>query len=175
MAFDWKSLVQTVAPTLSRALGGPLASTAVSVISLALLGKPDGTTTEMDAAIKAADSEVLIKIKKAEQDFILKMKEMDIEIGKINAADRDSARKLELETHDPTTKWLAIGYTVGYFLIMGAIIIGVPKVEVGLKDTFNTLLGILSAAQMGIIQYYFGSSSGSAHKSAIMADVINKK
>ena len=46
-----KSIIQTVAPTIGTAVGGPLGGMAVKAISEALLGKPDGTPDEVSKAI----------------------------------------------------------------------------------------------------------------------------
>lgn len=48
--FDWKAIVKTVAPALGTALGGPLAGTAVKVLSEALLGHSDGKEEEIARA-----------------------------------------------------------------------------------------------------------------------------
>jgi len=52
MAFNWKSILGTVAPGLATALGGPLAGMAVQAVSNAVLGKQDGSDDEIAAAIK---------------------------------------------------------------------------------------------------------------------------
>ena len=81
MEFDWKSIVKTVAPILATALGGPLAGAATSAISQALLGKKDGTETEIATILQTASPETLLALKKANQDFEVKMKELDMVNG----------------------------------------------------------------------------------------------
>lgn len=51
------------------------------------------------------------------------------------------------------TEWIAIFYTIGYFAMVGVIMLW-PNVN----EPPSSLLGIMSAAQLAIIQYYFGAS-----------------
>ncbi|HBR17275.1 MAG: hypothetical protein A3G39_01790 [Deltaproteobacteria bacterium RIFCSPLOWO2_12_FULL_43_16] len=172
---DWKSIVGSVAPTIATALGGPLAGMAVNAISEAVLGKPNASETEVAEGIsKANNPEMLLRLKEAEQAFAAKMKELDIDIEKIAAEDRASARQREAAVRDKTPTILAYGYTVGYFAVLFLLWKYPLDPASGIKDLFNILLGILSAAQMAIITYYFGSSSGSAKKSEMIENLLKK-
>lgn len=170
---DWKSIVGSVAPTIATALGGPLAGMAVSAISQAVLGKPDASEAEIaDALAKSNNPDILLKLKTAEQEFAAKMKQLDIDLEKIAADDRVSARQREVAVKDTTPRNLAYLYTGGYFVMMAALFkFGVPEES---RDLLNTLIGILSAAEVGIITYYFGSSAGSAKKSEMMDKLLKK-
>lgn len=168
---DWKSIIGSVAPTIATALGGPLAGMAVSAVSKAVLDKPDASEAEIkDALAKSNDPEMLLKLKTAEQEFAAKMKQLDIDLEKIAADDRASARQREIAVKDSTPRNLAYLYTGGYFVMIGALFkFGIPEAS---KDLLNTLIGILSAAEVGIITYYFGSSAGSAKKSETMERIL---
>ena len=173
---DWKSIVGSVAPTIATALGGPLAGMAVSAVSQAVLGKPDASETDVASAIaKEKDPQILVKLKEAEFAFAAKMTELDIDIEKISAEDRASARAREIAVRDKTPRNLAYFYTIGYFVILALIVCQGDKIPENVKDLINILLGILSAAQMGIVTYYFGSSSGSAKKSEMLDLQLQKK
>ena len=173
---DWKSIVGSVAPTIATALGGPLAGMAVSAISQALLGKPDASETDVANAIaKATNPETLTKLKEAENSFAATMKELDINLEKISAEDRANARAREIAVKDKTPRNLAYGYTIGYFIVLGLIIYQGKQIDDHVKDLVNILLGILSGAQVGIISYYFGSSSGSARKSEMLDSQLKKQ
>jgi len=74
------NLVRTVAPSIASAVGGPLAGMATRAISDALLGKPDGTEQELAEAAAKATPEQLLALKQAEQDFAIKMRELDIDL-----------------------------------------------------------------------------------------------
>jgi hypothetical protein len=109
------NLVKTVAPSIATAVGGPLAGMATKMISEALLGKPDGTEDELLQAAKNATPEQLLALKKAEQDFAIKMRELDIDLERISNEDRNSARNREIKTKDLTPRFLAAAVTFGFF------------------------------------------------------------
>ena len=160
-------LVRTVAPSIASAVGGPLAGMATKAISEALLGKPDGTEQELLQAVDRATPEQLLALKKAEQEFAVQMRELDIDLERISMADRDSARSREVQTKDWTPKVLAGLITVGYF---GALFYmlrnGLP--QHGGSEAMLVMLGTLGTAWGGVVAYYFGSSAGSRAKDELM-------
>ena len=157
------SIVRTVAPTIASAVGGPLAGMAVRTISDALLGKPDGTEEELAQAALGATPEQLLALKKAEQDFIVQMRELDIDLERIGNQDRDSARNREIKLKDVTPKVLAAIITVGYFgVLFWMLNYGLPNN--GGSEAMLVMLGTLGTAWGGIVAYYFGSSAGSRDK-----------
>lgn len=166
------NLVKTVAPSLATAVGGPLAGMATRAISDALLGKPDGTEDELiDAAAKASPDQ-LLALKKAEQDFAVRMRELEIDLQRIDAADRNSAREREVKTGDWTPKALAGAVTVGFFGVLGYMIAyGLPSQG---GEALLVMLGTLGTAWGGIVSYYFGSSAGSKEKSEAMNRMVRK-
>ena len=162
------NLVRTVAPTIASAVGGPLAGMATRAISEALLGKPDGTETELAEAAARATPEQLLALKQAEQDFAVRMRELDIDLERIAQADRTSARDREVKTGDWTPRLLAASVTVGFFGVLGYMIqYGLPQQG---GEALLVMLGTLGTAWGAIVSYYFGSSAGSREKT----DAINK-
>jgi len=171
---EWKSIIGTVAPTLATALGGPLAGMAVNAVSQAVLGKPGASEAQVEQAIIGANNpEILLKLKQAEAAFATRMLELNIDLDNLTAADRDSARQREVTIKDWMPRVLAVLYTVAYFTAL-ALLWKYP-VQDKARDLLNTLFGILSAAQMAIIGYYFGSSAGSAKKSELMETMSMRK
>jgi len=169
MTFNWKQIVGTVAPTLATALGGPLAGAAASAVSQAILGKPTGTDTEIAEALAGTlTPDDLVKLKEAELNFKTQMRQLDIDLEKIAAGDRESARQREAAVRDETPRNLAYGYTFGYFAVLALIAFNGDAINAGVKDMINVLLGVLSAAEVGIITYYFGSSAESANKTDML-------
>jgi hypothetical protein len=161
------NLVRTVAPTIASAVGGPLAGMATRAISEALLGKPDGSEQELAEAAAKATPELLLALKQAENDFAIKMRELDIDLERIANEDRDSARNREVATKDWTPRILAGLITVGYF---GALFYmlrnGLP--QHGGSEAMLVMLGTLGTAWGGVVAYYFGSSAGSKAKDEAM-------
>ncbi len=166
---NWKEILGAIAPTIATALGGPLAGAAVGVLSKTLLGKENGTEEELAPLIQSANPEILLKIKEAEKELKLGLANAGIKLEEINALDRNSARDREIKVGDKTTKILAYAYTIGYFLIFAAIM--KTGVNPAMETIVMVLLGVLTAAQGQIMNYYFGSSSGSAQKNDLMANM----
>lgn len=167
MSADWKQIVGAVAPGLATVLGGPVAGMAVAALSKQLLGRSNGTTDEVAAAITAGGGEVLERIKAAEQAFELKARELNIDVERIHAADRDSARKREASTGDTLTpRSLAYLVTAGFFGVLGWLLYAGKPAEGG--DALLVMLGALAGAWASVIAYYFGSSAGSAAKTQLL-------
>ena len=167
------NLVRTVAPSIASAVGGPLAGMATKAISEALLGKPDGSEAELMQAAAKATPEQLLALKKAEQEFEVQMRELDIDLERIANADRDSARNREIKTKDLTPKILAGFVTAGYFGVLFYMLRnGLP--QHGGSEAMLVMLGTLGTAWGGIMAYYFGSSAGSKEKTDAMNRMVLK-
>lgn len=163
---DWKALVSTVAPTIGTALGGPLGGLAVKAIGEAL-GLDSATEASVAAAIKGATPDDLLKVKQADQAFQTRMMELGVDLEKIAAADRDSARKLVLGG-DQTARNLAY-LIVGAFVAMCfAVLYDKAKVDSVLA---GTIIGYLSAKAEQVASFYFGSSQGSVKSAQALRDI----
>jgi hypothetical protein len=167
------NLVRTVAPSIASAVGGPLAGMATKAISEALLGKPDASEAELVQAAAKATPEQLLALKKAEQEFEVQMRELDIDLERIANADRDSARNREIKTKDLTPKILAGFITAGYFGVLFYMLRnGLP--QHGGSEAMLVMLGTLGTAWGGVVAYYFGSSAGSKEKTDAMNRMAQK-
>jgi hypothetical protein len=91
MKFDAiKGLIGTLAPTIGKALGGPLGGAAAQTIASVLGCKTDEKS--ITTAIQAATPEQLAEIKKAEFNFQARMKELDVDVFKLETDDIQNAR-----------------------------------------------------------------------------------
>jgi hypothetical protein len=160
-------LLAQVAPSIATALGGPLAGVAVKTLSSALFGHEDGTEEQVAEAIANASPEQLSAIKKIDADFKVRMKELDIDLERIAAGDRDSARQMNMANKDWTPKVLAFAITFGFFgALIFILIFGVPKTGM---EVILMMLGSLSTSWTGVVQFYYGSSAGSKQKNDMLA------
>lgn len=163
-------LVRTVAPSIASAVGGPLAGMATRAISEALLGKPDGSEEELQVAASKATPEQLLALKQAENEFAVKMRELDIDLERISSQDRNSAREREVKTGDWMPRVLAFIVVGGFMFTVFLVLMGYVE---GMKDplmatTVGTLIGFVSAKCEQVVAYYFGSSAGSKAKDDLM-------
>ena len=168
--FDWKSIVKTVAPVLGTAIGGPFGGMATKAITSALLGPDEASTgPALEAKLSAAiqnDPDALLKLKKADQDFDTRMKELDVDILQIDADDRASARTAQNTNKTWIVPILASVTTISFFLMVAWILAG----EVTLDSTLlGIIIGTVGTKAEQVYNFYFGSSSGSKDKTAALS------
>lgn len=169
---NWKKIVASVAPGIATALGGPLAGVAVGTLGKALLGDEAAGEDAVERAVLSANPEALAKIKQAELDFRAEMKRLDIDLEQLHQADRDSARKREIAVGGYANPILAGVVIAGFFITVGYVLTGKAQVESALA---GALVGYVSAKAEQVISYYFGSSSGSKDKTAIMGRAFGQR
>lgn len=162
---DWKSLVRNVAPTLGAALGGPFAGAATKFLADKFLGNPDATENEIADFVTTASPEKLVELRKLDNDFKIRMRELDVDVFKLEVSDRVSARDLAKTDMRPHIALSGV-YTTGYFVMVYLFMTGEVSIDPGLKTEFSIVLGVMTAAQTMIMQFWFGSSSGSKVKDA---------
>lgn len=160
---DWKSLVASVAPVLGTALGGPFGGMAAKFLSKALTGKEDAPEAVLEEMVTNANPDLLFKIKQLDKDFKLELKRIGLEESKLVVEDRKDARKLFSVDKRPQIILSGV-FILGYFALVYVLISGgldVPTQQTGL---ISTLIGVLTAGVANIMQFWFGSSSGSKDK-----------
>ena len=159
-------LLGQIAPTIATAIGGPVAGMAVKALAGALGLSQDSSSDEVQEALMNATPEQLAAVKKIDADFKVQMKELDIDLERIAAGDRDSARNMQMQTNDWIPRAMAIMVTFGFFGILTWLLTkGVPPTG---SETLIYMLGALGTAWTGIVQFYFGSSAGSKAKTDAM-------
>lgn len=168
---NWKGLIGVVAPTLARALGGPvgaIAGTAIKVLSTALGVEPNEDALE--AKLTSLSSEELLALKQADQKFALEMKRLEIDVARLDAEDRASARDMQKTTRSWVPATLAI---VIHFLLAGMIVAlfthTVPEPN---RTAFDILLGIVGTGTASVWGFYFGSSQSSRQKDEALGHAI---
>lgn len=164
--FDWKETLGAVAPALATALGGPLAGAAVKAVSVAVLGKENASEKEIEAVVATQSPDILLQLRRADQDFKLQMEKLGVDLEQVHQKDRESARAREIALKDHTPAVLAYGVTLGFFATLWYCFVhGMPS-EGG--EALLIMLGSLGTAWSGIIAYYYGSSAGSARKDTLL-------
>ncbi|MBK8508963.1 MAG: hypothetical protein IPL51_10030 [Candidatus Competibacteraceae bacterium] len=172
MKTDWKAILGAVAPALATALGGPLAGTAAQILGASLLNRPEATEGEIAEVVASGDPGILARLKEIDAGFKTRMQELGIDLERINAADRASARDRETKLQDWTPRVLATLVTVGFFGTLAWIVSkGLPAEG---KEAVLIMLGALGTAWTQIVAYYYGSSAGSAEKNQLIARLGEK-
>ena len=163
---DWKSVLKGIMPIASKVIGtaNPLAGFALKKASEALLGKSDGTEEEVEIALKNATPGQIAAMKKADQDFKIQLDNNKIKLEEINAKDRDSARKRQIDMKDWTPNILAIAILFVFYEVLMLLVSGEMKIAEGMKDIAIYLFGALTTIVVQVCNYFFGSSKGSKDK-----------
>lgn len=165
MSLDW---LKALAPTLATVLGGPVAGLAVEAIGSAF-DWSDATKEKVEATLRSGQltSEQLAAVQQAEIALKSRLAELGIDIEKIHAADRDSARRMQTEAKSFVPGFLAFLVTVGFFGILIGMMSGGLKVAD--NNALLILLGALASSWGAIVNFYYGSSKSSEDKTFIMA------
>ena len=147
------NIVGSVAPTLGAALGGPLGGMAGDVISKVL--GVENNPASLEKAIQNATPEQLMEIKKAEIEFEAKMKELDVDIYKIEAEEKKDARKHF--SKDWTARIIGIAMVGGFLGYIFLVTLQPP--EQNSEALINLVLGYLGGLASAVISFYFGASN----------------
>jgi hypothetical protein len=148
-----KRVVGSVAPGIGQALGGPLGGMAMGVVAKALGCEPDERSVER--AIQAATPEQLLELKKAEKEFEVKMKELDVDLFALSTADVQDARKSF--AGDWTPKLLGALCLLGFFAYIFLVTINPPN-DMS-DDIVMLILGYMSGIASAVVSFYFGASN----------------
>ena len=156
-----------LAPTAATLLGGPLAGLAVNMIGDAL-GLKDATKETIMEVVQSGTMtpEQVAAVKTAEANLKIKLKELDIRLEEIHAADRDSARRMQIQNRSWIPAVLSVLTVGGFFYLLYGAAIGAFKLEG--SDIMMLLLGVLARETAGVYAYWLGSSSGSAQKTELL-------
>lgn len=155
------SILRAVAPVLADLLPGPLGGAVGKVIAEAI-GKPGATEAEIEKTLVDADPELLLKLKAAENDFILRMKEKGVDLEKIAADDRANARAMQVQTRAKSPAVLATVLMGGFFITFGLLFCVEPPT--GSKEAIMLMVGALIARSGTVVDFFFGSSTSSHTK-----------
>ena len=166
MGFDWKSTLSKVAPMVGAAVGGPFGGMAASAALSLLDIEPEKGNEEaqLEMAMMSMSPEQAAKLQMAEKNWKKTMKELDLKVEDLHAKDRVSARDLAVKTSIMPQVILSGLYTAGYFAVLYLFLNGDVSVDDSMKAEFNLILGVLTAGQVQIMNFWFGSSSGSKNK-----------
>lgn len=147
------NIVGSVAPTLGTALGGPLGGMAGDVISKVL--GVENNPASLEKAIATATPEQLLEIKKAEKDFEAKMKQLDVDIYKLEAEEKKDARRHF--SKDWTARIIGIAMVGGFLGYIFLVTLQPP--EQNSEALINLVLGYLGGLASAVISFYFGASN----------------
>ena len=146
------NIVGSVAPKLATTLGGPLAGMAVSTIADALGCEPSRDAVEQRLQNPTPDD--LLKLKKAEQDYAVRMKELEIDETRLGFEDTQDARSKF--SRDWTAR--SIGLLIVLSFIGYIMLVTLQPPEANDAALVNLVLGYLGGLASSVCAFYFGAS-----------------
>ena len=153
-----------IAPGIATALGGPLAGIAVSAISKALGIDEKEVQKTIESGKLSADQ--LASLKQAEIELQAKAQELGLNFEKLSVDDRKSAREMQISTKSLVPALLSILVVTVWGLIQYFLLTHVIAQE--MRELVARILGTLDAALLLVLNFYFGSSSGSQSKDDLL-------
>ena len=159
--------LKSITPLLATALTGPLGGAAAAFIA-DKLGVEEKTIEAVSEVLNSGkmSAEQVANLKLAEIEFQKFLESNKIDLAKLDVEDRSSARAREMAVRDWIPGVMAVLLTAGFFGVLAYLIqFGTP--ERG-GDALLVLLGSLGTGFTSVLAYYFGSSSGSSQKNAII-------
>ncbi len=161
------NILKGIAPTLATAVAGPLGGAAVTA-----LASKFGVSDSIDAVAKAIAGD---------PQAAEKLQELELEYAKLDAQDRDSARKAyaTVATSENATKLeklvvpvLALGVVGLAFSLIGILMfVDTPNDQ---QQLVIFALGFITSAAGQVLSFYFGSSQGSKDKTEDMKGMVKK-
>ena len=160
------SWLKTLAPMIGTALGGPLGGAAAAFIAdkLGLEAKTVEAVSEVLNSGKLS-AEQISGIKLAEIEFQRFLEQNKIDLAKMDLDNTKDARLMQRETRSQYPAVLSTFVTLGFFGILLSMLV----MEYRPTDSLLIMLGALGAAFGAVVNFWLGSSNGSAIKSGLLA------
>lgn len=167
---SWQNTIKKFAPTVASALLGPMGGIAVEALG-SLLGVSNATADTIAEVIQTGrlTPEQIGKIKELELQYQENERERGFKYAELAFKDRDSARTANVQ--GGTAKMLfcmsivlllaTLGCEIG--VLFGGIPTNASPLVVG------RVLGLMDSVALMVLAYHYGSSSGSADKTALLA------
>lgn len=169
---NWKKTLAAVAPTVATALGGPMGG---MVANMALTGlgidAAEGEDPErlLQKAVQSANPETMAQLKRIDADVTIRLEELGVDLERIRAEDRKGAREMADKTGIWPQVTLSLIYVGGFVGILYLLFMSSLELSDMQWNAAMYLLGILSAGLGQIMNFWFGSSSGSKDKTVALS------
>ena len=164
----WEDTLKVLAPTVASALLGPLGGAAVAAIG-SIFGMSEPTSDKISKMF--SDGQItpdhLAEIRKLEMQYQNDEKERGFKYAELAYKDVASARQMQIATNSVTPTILSYGVLLAGGAMMASVLFGYAKVDSVLA---GTLIGYAVSEMKSVLQYWFGSSSGSKDKDQIIAN-----
>ena len=168
---DWMKTISSLAPTVASALLGPLGGAAITAIG-GVLGLDNATQDTIKQAITTGQltPEMAGKLRELELKYQADEQERGFKYAELAFKDRDSARQANVA--GGTQKMLFVMSVILLVITLGAELLvlfqGYPDDKIP-EMVVGRILGLMDAVAMMVMSYWFGTTSGSHQKTALLA------
>ena len=197
MAFDLKSALASIAPTLATMMGGPLLGTAVTALESAFNLSPGsgvdaitkvvqtgGMTPDIIAAVRAADqkhAEIMgqqgIDLAKMNLDFEAAQTKVVIE-DRMDARKSNAGRKEVWDIAQVILATFAVMMGVVLYgcwtILQGGITIKDVSVVAAISGLVGSVVGYVAANAQTVVNFIYGGSLGSEKKTDALAASVQQ-
>ena len=166
---DLKKILGNIGCNALGTIFPPFGSMAVSVIKEALDLDDSATEAEVLKATTNATPEQVLKLKKAEYNFKLKLEEMGADILELEKEDRENARAFAKDTGTGSINSLAIFNAIFVLIVtFGTFMLAYNGKISHMEALEASILTLLIREAFGryeqVCNFFFGSSHGSRSK-----------
>lgn len=197
MAFDLKSALSTIAPTLATMLGGPLLGTAVTALESAFGLSPGAGTDAITKVVQGGGMtpEIIAAIRLADQKHAETMAQQGVDLEKLNLDfqsaqtlavidDRKDARKAN--SSRDAVWWIAVVILTTFAAMMGTVLYGCwlllqggitikdVSVVAAVSGLVGSVVGYVAANAQTVVNFIYGGSLGSEKKTDALAASVQQ-
>lgn len=155
----------SIIPMLGKAITGNIGGAVeegLRAIGITPTDDPKQNRNMFEKAKENLSPDQIAGLKKAEIDWNIKCKELEVDMEEVLAGDRDSARQREMTLKDKTPQIIGTILMIGFFGLLGAMMFfDVPTEN---QQVLHMMLGALATMTTAVCNYYFGSSRSSSMK-----------
>ena len=172
--FDWfksdtgkevlSDAVKVVSPVLAGAIGSPVASLAVGLITKYVFGEDQPVNANKDdilMRLKNLTPEIVAQIKQAENEFLKIQNEYNLQISQLQFQDTAGARDMALKSSIKPQLIISIVVILTYlaiFYFISTNLTAEKEINQMMAGTFIELLGVMTTAIPTILSFWFGAS-----------------
>lgn len=162
---DWKKTLNSVAPTLAAALGGPVAGAATKFLADKLLGDESASLKDVENAIIGATPETLASLKEIDNQFKIEMERLGVDVFKLEVEDKKNARENNRNSRMPALLSVTLTIIIGA-LLYALFYIAPPEAA---KEPLLIILGMVVKEWANAMHYWFGTTRSSADKTRMLS------
>lgn len=155
----------SIIPMLGKAITGNIGGAVeegLKAIGIKPTDDPKQNRNMFEKAKENLSPDQIAALKKAEIDWNIKCKELEVDMEEVLAGDRDSARQREMTLKDKTPQIIGTILMIGFFgLLTAMMFFDVPTEN---QQVLHMMLGALATMTTAVCNYYFGSSRSSSLK-----------